>query len=589
MKIKIILRWCHINNWIINVSSYLIISFVLLFSANVYAEYDLPNSRKPYATNLQWQNVGTSNSIPSGGNEVNCVTLYNVPTDGTSNSVSNIQNCLNSISNGEVAYLPAGTYKINGIIKVPSNKVLRGAGMGITTISVNHSGGDTLNFWSGQVINACCDGSAVNITGGLTKGSTQIDTSGSHGLNVGDMILIDQLEDAAADPPIYHGGCNWCGRASGTRPIGQVNKVSVVIDANTVLLETPLYMTYDINRIPQLVQNGTWVKNAGVESLTISNDGGGGANWILNFFNAENSWVYNVEFLKIRDGFIRFYAGYRNTVKKSKFHGMYNAVGFDEQYGIYLNPAASGNLIEDNIFYDTQLAIVMNGATSGNVIAYNYVHSMKSISTYEPVVFSVHGAHPMMNLFEGNRIDGLFGADIAWGTSSHNTVFRNYITPSLSNYPNQDHVIVLQTGQTYYSVLGNVLGTNGFENIYEAHPSDDCYSDGFDIIFRLGCSYPKDTTIRSTLLRHRNFDYLTDTTKNCDGAGEPGCQGGSADVNLPASFYLSGKPAFFECRSWPSIGSDLNPMFGSLPAVDRFDGVNPCGIVPKPPTNLREL
>jgi hypothetical protein len=39
---------------------------------------------------------------------------------------------------------------------------------------------------------------------------------------------------------------------------------------------------------------------------------------------------------------------------------------------------------------------------------------------------------------------------------------------------------------------------------------------------------------------------------------------------LPASLYLSAKPAFFGNTPWPAIGPDANPMVNSLPARERF-------------------
>ena len=43
-----------------------------------------------------------------------------------------------------------------------------------------------------------------------------------------------------------------------------------------------------------------------------------------------------------------------------------------------------------------------------------------------------HGAHPFMNLFEGNVYPN-FEFDFAHGSSSHNTLFRNYINLASTN------------------------------------------------------------------------------------------------------------------------------------------------------------
>jgi hypothetical protein len=44
-----------------------------------------------------------------------------------------------------------------------------------------------------------------------------------------------------------------------------------------------------------------------------------------------------------------------------------------------------------------------------------------------------------------------------------------------------------------------------------------------------------------------------------------------ADHFLPASFYPSSKPTFYGAVQWPSLGGDMDPGTGTIPAKDRFD------------------
>jgi hypothetical protein len=73
------------------------------------------------------------------------------------------------------------------------------------------------------------------------------------------------------------------------------------------------------------------------------------------------------------------------------------------------------------------------------------------------------------------------------------------------------------------------------------------------------------------MLRHLNYDYVTNSTKYCNGAGEPGCQGGDGNTIIPASFYLPGRPHWFGSVRWPPIGPDV--AGGSADAAGHADKI----------------
>ena len=85
------------------------------------------------------------------------------------------------------------------------------------------------------------------------------------------------------------------------------------------------------------------------------------------------------------------------------------------------------------------------GHCIGNVVAYNYVTSVQGGSW--DVTFN-HGPHNMLNLCEGNVFQNSFKDDGYFGSSSHNTLFRNVI-------PDQ---VALKHFCNYYNIVGNVLG-----------------------------------------------------------------------------------------------------------------------------------
>ena len=98
--------------------------------------------------------------------------------------------------------------------------------------------------------------------------------------------------------------------------------------------------------------------------------------------------------------------------------------------------------------------------------------------TYLGSARTSHGAHPYMNLFEGN-VRSHIAADDFWGTSSHFVFFfpdrlwgAETGTGVPSFPPNNGYDAVdLYTGQEYYSFVGNVLGKTGLKATWSAAAS----------------------------------------------------------------------------------------------------------------------
>jgi hypothetical protein len=534
---------------------FFVVMFLLAITAPASAEVISATRR------ITWQgNVGVPGDIPS------ITKLYTLPSYTSYNNYSSasqtvIQNCLNSASY-DGCYLPAGTYKITGPITIPSGKVLRGAGMGITTIKnstdvtylVGIANSPDYN-WSGQV---------RTISSGSTKGSTSITTSVAHGWSAGDYILIDQLEDPAGNPPIDltggEGECTACAPRTG-RPVGQIVKLIVPTSGSTATLEIPLSKTYD--KTPQALKMSGITTGAGLEELTLDStaacaDGNYG---IIHMANAVQSWILNTEVIRVCRTGLQMLNTYRNTIRGIKIHDAqtYSSNG---GYGFWLMGANSSNLIENSIFYNMLVGIIYTGPASGNVFAYNYFTLMHNTDypTAGWAGISSHGTEPWMNLFEGNYVEGnIVGGDYAWGGSGYGTYFRNRITQKTSG--NSGTMVTMSFGQGdyYVNVVGNVLGTAGYETNYE---TSDLF-DGLKSIYNFAGSGN-----RTSSLRHGNWDSVNQGIV---------WDGGIADHTIPISYYLVSKPAFFGSCAWPPIGPDLNPMVNTLPAKARYDGSSICG------------
>ena len=177
-----------------------------------------------------------------------------------------------------------------------------------------------------------------------------------------------------------------------------------------------------------------------------------------------------------------------------------------------------------------------------------------------------------MNLFEGNYSNGpCMSADLYWGSSSHNTYLRNRVALDVSK---TDDVVdfVLWKGQTYYNFVGNVLGVEGLETIYEENSP---YNG--KMIYSLDYTNygSQDGKTAKTILRHGNYDYVNHNTI---------WDSGITDRTIPNSYYLSEKPGWWGIISWPAIGPDCTPMSGEIPAKLRHDLKIAA---PPPPQRLR--
>lgn len=552
----------------ISVSILLIVFFVVknYFKPVVLAQdaYSLPAERK-----IDWS-PGILGGIPE--NYTLCANVknspYNAVGDDLTDDTAAFQSALAACGAGTYVYVPAGTYKLTSGLSIPNGVLLKGEGSAMSKLKDYSAGGSYLIQISGQSSTV-----TANIIAGYAKGSTQITVDDANSLNANDYIMISQLNEAGlAFDKGYGNTCTWCGpRDLNERAMAQIVKITAK-SGNDLTLSRPIYYASSGYSPQAMKLGGTIRMNSGIQDLYLEkmNTVGSGYNIVFMQF-CVNCWVKNIETYKTGGAHIRMKYAYGNEIRDSYFHEAWG-YGGGAGYGILMINSNSDNLIENNIFNLTRHSVVMEGGGSGNVIAYNY--SRDPYDSGSPNWLSgdmiTHGAHPYMNLYEGNYAAN-FENDNTWGSSSHNAYFRNYANRSRSIATSlAQRAVDVQANNHYMSFVGNVLGPltgGGTEG-----PGTACGIQPID--WRaFGCNTPSgtenpptDSTVAPTILRHGNYSYAS---------GSEQWNGADSQI-LPASFYLAAKPAFFECRAWPSIGPDLNPMVSSLPAKDRFDGIDPC-------------
>jgi len=527
---------------------------------------------------IDWSGAGVyANGVkgipvyPVGVNAKNAP--YNAKGDGVTDDTAAIRAAVTACPAGQAVLLPQGTYKISGTISIGKGIVVRGEGPDKTRV---------IQYASSHIfrISGSSASSVTDVLTGYEKGSDTITVAGGSAFRAGDVVSIDELNDPSLVTSTGTGGtCRWCGRygVNGTRAMGETKLVAAVV-GNTVRFVRPLHFTYKAELLPQLVRlSGSPVRNAGIEALYMESADGTTDGHSVFMAGCVYCWVKGVESANTSKKHVELqYGTYGNEVRDSYFHDAKSFTS-DRGYGVNVSLGSSDNLIENNVLYHLHYAVALEAGGAGNVIAYNY---QERTEHYERDWFiqsmGTHGAHSYMNLWEGN-VAGMIDFDNYWGSGSHQVVFRNHLTRENPGEPVDANLIaaIVDANNYYDTFVGNILGTPGCPGVVEQIPYVDSYMN--PVLWKIGyncCSatgYPSDATTGATLVRHGNYDYVTNGLTWAPNI---------PDHNLPDSLYLSSKPAWFGSLTWPPFAAErpgFNPaVLNKIPAQVRFESLSPA-------------
>lgn len=520
----------------------------------------------PASRRMDW-NPGIPGGIP---NRTEICATADAATygNGSTDATAYIQGLIDACPPGEVVYLPAGNYRLSDSLLLNRSITLRGAGPGETRI---HAATDTRSFLIGGWNDWLYNDGGTNLTADAPRGSAQVTVASTAGITAPGFILIDQVDDAQ----VWRYDCWYLKRQTSGNPdeinrsIGQIAEV-IAIDGNTLTLADPLNWSYTTALAAQVVPTEL-IRDIGMEDLTVV--GGSGI-----YMWAANSWIKNVESdtLNVGGTHVEMNGCYRCVVRDSYVHHSHNYAAGGNAYGIDIAAHTTNSLVENNIAYYLNKPIVANVTGGGNVIAYNYIDD--GISGQDPTwmdfnLDAVHCSTPVFDLYEGNWAPK-FGAANTHGNGLYITFYRNYgSSRNLTLGTIQEGNVAafeMEAYHRYFNLVGNVLWESGRSGNLEANGDtyENCVTPA---VFRIGgfsnedmCDFSDQANATASLLRHGNFDYFTNST-----IWDPNI----SDHTLPASLYLTQKPAFFGSNPWPWVGPDLNPMVGTLPAKQRFDSM----------------
>ena len=546
------------------------------------ADAVLPSNRT-----IDWSQSGVPGGIPD--RTIICATI------DAGASTAAIQEALDGCKPDQVVLLAAGTYAIEGGLTIPSHVVLRGAGPQRTILNARGVGAGFIRFGPGVTPDTA---ESTAITAGAMAKSTRITLADASDVGVGDHLMVTQCNDPATVViTTSNGTCTWCDGGigwNGTRVQGQIVEVTAV-EGHRVSIAPALYISYD--RDPLATQIDPGATNTGVEDLQVfMNDTGFTANFLME--GASASWIRNVESNYTDGDHAQLLWGYRNEIRDSYFHDAWTHAPGRTDADIFIADKTTGTLVENNVLRRLHQSVMLNWGAAGNVIAYNYIDGNFD-SAGQTTLFgglNVHGAHPMFNLWEGNIAPKL-DADYFWGSSSHNTALRNWFRgaatvhgPLTGRKPEQpangfwttQALAAVDLSQTalFYSLVGNVIGSERQKALGKwtpmvvARQPRSYYTTNNSFGYTFGYANPSDgggdkgdgDKAWTTAIVHGDYDFVTGAFR---------WNAGIARHDLPSSFYLAAKPAWFGSLAWPAFGPSAavptTALVGDIPARACFE------------------
>jgi PKD repeat protein len=496
---------------------------------------------------------------------------YNAYGDGAHDDTAAIQAAITACPVGQAVYIPEGTYRLSGTLSLRSNMAVRGAGPDKTKI-IQHSSSNIFRLSGADSY------SFTNAVSGYAKGSDTIVVESASGFQVGDIVRLDQLNDPTLVTSAgSEGNCNWCGRDGARSQFEDALVTS--ISGTSIKLSHPVYLSLKSDFDPELGrQSRVPIRNAGVEDLYIESaaEATAGSGVYMSF--AAYCWVKNIESYNTARKHVNMYSTcYGCEIRDSYIHGA-KSYGGDYGYGISLSLGSFDTLVENNALYHLHVPIVIEAGGAGNVIAYNYVERSEH---HDPSWFiyhiGTHGAHPHMNLFEGNVV-GKVEVDDTWGSGSHNIFLRNRISRLNIGQPVSGDILAVGVlaWNYYMTFVGNVLGTVGCEGPVEQIPYTSTYDN--PVLWKIGYTgtstgNPTDARVKGTMIRTGNWECPTNAVQ---------WDSSIADHTIPDSLYLTAKPSWFGILAWPPFTPEKSGFNSSnpnkIPAQVRFENGPAVGL-----------
>jgi hypothetical protein len=353
----------------------------------------------------------------------------------------------------------------------------------------------------------------------------------------------------------------------------------------------------------------------GLENLSIDNTHDAaqspGKGQTINIQGCFRCWVSGVRSIYAERSHVRVGTSSHVLIQNNYFYQ--NRSHAAVSYGAELNSTSDSAILNNIVQQSTDSSPSCTGACEGNVIAYNFdIDSVYHEPGWMQATFYLHSSGDALNLWEAN-VGPAFNADSIHGTHHFETLFRNYFPGWQKNCggspcSSQTSALLIGAGSRYLNVIGNVLGQGNYHTSYQClaapvcapgNPSDRAVY-GLQSVGGVGntprisrvngyCLQPScathgdyDPQVAATLLRWGNYDSVSAAVRWCGNSSNSGwtevCaktaevpaalnayanpvpsygDTGARQRPMPASFYFTTRPNWWQGEPWPPIGPDV--------------------------------
>ena len=540
--------------------------------------------------------VGVPGGIPTDRTRLLDVTKppYGADAAGAADAQPAIMKAIADAKDGEVVYLPAGTYRVDKAVTVAGGKgriTIRGDGPEKTILMGYQPSGNVIGIVPADGGDWWYEGRLkLDVAGSPVRGATVLAVGDTKPLDgypnggVGQLVQISLKNDPKL-PVVAVGKFDYMRR--------QISRI-VAKTATSVTIAPGLLFDLPADLAPLLRPVGRYAEAVGIEDLAVDGTHTTSPHGLVGVGQSYGCWVKNVRATNAQAYIFTVDGSLQCDVRQCRLSGRKSAAG--PNGGGLLVSTTSSCLFEDNIFSPS--SEIDN--SSGNVFAYNFCDDVNVQGDLLSMSIDAnHSAHGSYNLYEGNKCPR-FQCDGYHGSASHDTAFRNWFHGTSSKTAQYWICVNLNRFTRCYSLVGNVLGRKGAAWLYEVEPTGFSYEKHF--IYSLG--YPNmgngwangkevqpskgqwwadwekyqaaargkgpgpggfqelDLDVKATTLLKGNYNYKD------GGVPESESLGGAV---LPKSLYLSAKPSWFGDLAWPPFGPDTEFEKNKIPAEVRYE------------------
>lgn len=508
--------------------------------------------------------VGVPGGIPT--DRVVFTNMTEIDNTGETDVRAAIQGAINDCPAFQVVALPEGIFRIDGALNLVHGRTLRGAGMNLTHIT--NSGG-FVNAADNSYHRIYQEGEYLSqtVTGGLTKGSTNVWVTNTTAYSVGKLALIAQyISTNQLDNPLV------TGTGERTNQYNYLYRVLVRITSiGTTNMNFWPPLPGDMSARHARIAAASWEYHSlGLEDFSLHLTGG--TTFGIQLGGFRDSWVKGVRVRGASNYSLSLYDSAFMEVRDCSLEDLDH--GGSNGAGLLMNTVCA-SLVENNIIINSFPCIEVNAGSCGNVFAYNFLRNTNLME-----IDSNHGPHNAYNLYEGN-IAARFISDGYFGSESQGTVYRNWISGQTIGDTAIGYCFALKRFTRDYSLVGNILGspapfTMSYDGTSFGQPNiGNGDYDGFappwaDWEIPAGVSgfQELDTNVLATLVRKGNYNYFDDDIPASESLG---------GAVLESSLYRTNKPSYFGDLTWPPFNPlSPSPAFTNIPAGWRYMyGTNP--------------